>query len=168
MAKEEFYEEEFENEEVETGMEDFLSLSDYEKRKILGNEKLEWLSRMADQATTDADRQKYIDIWATVFDQLVTDAKNNADAELRRDSYELETAKAEEESRSNSMREIIDIGKAVIGIGGTIFAGVLQWKMFKRSTRKEEDEAYLTTTDKSVVQESLRGGFWNKIKFWEK
>ena len=134
------------------------------QRLLLGNEKLIYISNKIENAKTEEERQAWVALFGQVFKEVAADQKNADDAELRSESLELETSKAEEESRANQMREILDwAGKGIL-VATTIFTGAVQLHMFKRSTKKETDEAYLTTTDKVTVQESLKGSFWNKFR----
>lgn len=137
-------------------VEEFDSLSDYEQRKILGDEQLQTITNLIDNTDDPELKQKYLAIWVGLFNRMVTDAKNNSDAELRAQALE-------EMERKNRSSEILDmIGKGIM-VGTTAFTGWMQWRMFKRSTKKEFDEAILTTTDKTVVTESLKGSFWRKF-----
>lgn len=150
MANEENYNQEDNIVEV------FEALPDYEQRKIKGDEMLQTISDLVESTEDPELKQKYLAIWVGLFNRLVTDAKNNSDAELRAQALE-------EMERKNKASERLDIiGKAAMA-GSTIFAGIMQWRMFKRSTKKEMDEAYLTTTDRTIVQESLKGSFWRKF-----
>lgn len=137
-------------------IEGFEGLSDYDQRKILGDEKLQQISDLIESTEDPELKQKYLAVWLGLFNRMVTDAKNESDAELRRESLE-------EMERKNKASEILDmVGKGIM-VGSTVFAGLMQWRMFKRSTEKEVDEAYLTTTDKTIVTESLKGSFWRKF-----
>ena len=107
--------------------------------------------------------KEYLKIFAAVYKEVAADARNADDATLRTSTLELENARLEEENRSNNAKELLDwVGKAAL-VGTTLFTGIIQIWMFRRSTKKETDEAYLTTTDRTIVQESLTGRFWNKF-----
>ena len=143
-------------------------MDNYTERLIVGNKKLAQISEWIENAKTDEERQKYLTIFAAVYKEVAADARNADDATLRTSSIELENAKLEEENRSNVEKERgSDLDRKILI--GTTAAGLLtQLFMFWRSSRKEKDEAYLTTTDRTVVQESLTGRFWNKLPFGKK
>lgn len=97
---------------------------------------------------------------AKLHKELAADMKNQLDAKLREDELDLENAKADEEERSNRMKERLDIVGKVIMVGTTIATVSSQVWMFKRSTKKEQDEAILTETDKTVVRNGLSAKWW--------
>lgn len=143
-------------------------LDNYTERLLVGNKKLQQISEWIENAQSEEERQKYLTIFAAVYKEVAADARNADDASLRTSTIELENAKLEEENRSNVAKEYGSSIDRKILIGTTAAGLLTQLFMFWRSSRKEKDEAYLTTTDRTVVQESLTGRFWNKFKFGNK
>ena len=82
---------------------------------------------------------------------------------------DLACDRLEEEKRANRKRETLDVIGKIIIVGTTLFTGVSQLAMFWRSSKREDGDEkhdgkpYLTQTDKTVVQEGLRGGFWKNL-----
>lgn len=148
---------------MEENYNEYEELDNYTERMLVGNQKLQQISEWIEHAETPEERQEYLKIFAAVYKEVAADARNADDAALRTSTLELENARLEEENRSNNAKELLDwVGKAAL-VGTTLFTGITQIWMFRRSTKKESDEAYLTTTDKTIVQESLTGRFWNKF-----
>lgn len=99
--------------------------------------------------------------------------KTKVESELRQKELELERAKLEaqieadsekitveeerlEEDRKANRRGLwIDVLKGVGAVAAAVVTGVVQWKMFERATRKEEDEVLATQTEREVVKRGL-------------
>lgn len=95
-----------------------------------------------------------------LYKELANDSKNQLDAVARENELEVESERLEEDKRANRKREILDVvGKILMGVTTVATVGSQIW-MFKRSTKKEEDEAILTETDKTVVRNGLSGKWW--------
>lgn len=75
--------------------------------------------------------------------------------ELEYDRNAIEERKIIEAERSNRKGEKLEISKQAVVVGTTLLSTFAGWKMFKRSTRKEEDEAILSTTDQTIVKSGL-------------
>ena len=129
------------------------------------DQKIERLSKLYREMTTDDHN---VNEALLELERLrVEEEKNKVDAENEADRLAIEDLRDRETAENNKARNWIDRVKigaelTIAAIGGAV--GV--WK-FKQSTKKEEDGAYLTVTDKTTVQEGLRtpsrGGLF---KFW--
>ena len=120
----------------------------------------------------DQDYGKKVEALAKMYDAAIEDFKAHSESDVANLKLETEAdiehaknatdeAKNKETERANRQSEWL----AKLKIGATVFVGVLTagtniWA-FKRSTRKEDDEAYLTTTDKVTASEGLRKGFFH-------
>ena len=89
--------------------------------------------------------------------------KNKVDAEnkltemsLEEDRIRLDEARDEQTAKDNRIRNVLDGMKIAAAIGVSAISGAVGIWKFKQSTKKEEDGAYLTTTDKETVREGLR------------
>ena len=89
-----------------------------------------------------------------------TKLKIQVESDIEYDKNTIEDNRNKEMERSNKENEWLKkLQIAVTGITGVLTAGTSIWA-FKRSTKKEADEAYLTQTDKLTVSEGLRKGFF--------
>lgn len=146
-----------------------------DKRLIKSNEALVRLyEQMAKLDPSDPDYVEKLKAVAAVHKTVVEDAKNETSRIMETErlrvetekndmlainaseQLELDSKKAEDEKRAGFWRNVMDGIKvaATVGIAGvTTYAGI--WK-FKQSTKFEENDALLTTTDRTIVQEGLR------------
>ena len=83
------------------------------------------------------------------------DQHREAELELEYDKNEIERRKIDEAERSNRKGEKLEISKQGVIVGTTLLSTIAGIWMFKRSTRKESDEALLTQTDQTVVKSGL-------------
>lgn len=105
-------------------------------------EKLKTLSAMHEKVIKDVELE-------------LNDQRKESEMDLEYDKLEVERRKIDEAERSNRKGEKLEISKQAVLVGTTIFSTIFGWKMFKRSTAKEKDEAILTTTDQTVVRSGL-------------
>ena len=94
----------------------------------------------------------------------LSDQQKDKEIELERDRNAIEERKIIEAERSNRKGEKLEISKQAVVVGTTLLSTFGGWAMFKRATRKEADEAILTTTDQTVV----KSGLGNIFKFGNK
>lgn len=94
----------------------------------------------------------------------LSDQQKDKEIELERDRNAIEERKIVEAERSNRKGEKLEISKQAVVVGTTLLSTFGGWAMFKRATRKEADEAILTTTDQTVV----KSGLGNIFKFGNK
>lgn len=94
----------------------------------------------------------------------LSDQQKDKEIELERDRNAIEERKIVEAERANRKGEKLEISKQAVVVGTTLLSTFGGWAMFKRATRKEADEAILTTTDQTVV----KSGLGNIFKFGNK
>ena len=85
----------------------------------------------------------------------LTDRRKGDELDIEQDRIAVEKRKVIEAERSNRKGEKLEISKQLVMVGTTVLSTWAGWKMFKRSTAKEADEAILTTTDQTVVKSGL-------------
>lgn len=119
---------------------------------------------------TEADDYKEkLEAIAKLHKEIAADEARDDELKSKEVDQSIEQDKLEEEKRANRKRETLDIIGKVIVVGTTLFTGFSQLAMFWRSSKREEGDdkhdgkPYLTQTDKTVVQEGLRGGFWKNF-----
>ena len=83
------------------------------------------------------------------------DQHREAELQLEYDKNEIELRKIEEAERSNRKGEKLEISKQGVIVGTALLSTVTGIWAYKRSTRKESDEAILTQTDQTVVKSGL-------------
>lgn len=83
------------------------------------------------------------------------DQRKKEELDIEADKNEIELRKVEEAERSNRKGERLEVSKQAVMVGTTLFSTLAGVWMFKRSTKKEADEAILTTTDQTVVKNGL-------------
>lgn len=93
----------------------------------------------------------------------IEEEKNKVDAEnkltemsLEEDRIRLDEARDEQTAKDNRIRNVLEGLKIATAISVSAISGAVGVWKFKQSTKKEEDGAYLTTTDKETVREGLR------------
>lgn len=135
---------------------------------------LEDLSRMD---IHDPDYAKKYEAVASLHRQIVEDVKNETNRKIETKKIEveeeknemtkiLESEKLQEEQKQSFWKNVLEGGKVVLS-AGFMFATLWQsWAKFWRSTEKEKDEAYLTTSDKETVREGLREPTEKKWKLY--
>lgn len=127
-------------------------------RVLIGEQKLIEAFNALDPAS-DTYRDD-LEAISKLYKELAADSKNQLDAVARENEIEVESERLEEDKRSNRKREILDIIGKLVMVGTTVATVSSQVWMFKRSTKKEQDEALLTETDKTVVRNGLSGKWW--------
>lgn len=84
-----------------------------------------------------------------------------SDAEVKAEAMKVERERTEAQAKAEKRKAWLDVvGKIVIGVA-TALGAVAQIMMFWRATKKEEDEALLTETNKTVVRNGLSGKFFD-------
>ena len=94
----------------------------------------------------------------------LNDQRKDEEINLEYDRIAVEERKIAEAERSNRKGEKLEISKQGVLVGTTLLSTLTGLWMFKRSTRKEADEALLTQTDQTVV----RSGIGNIFRFGNK
>lgn len=89
----------------------------------------------------------------------LNDQHKEAELDLESERNAIEMQKINEATRANRKGEKLEISKQAVLVGTTLFSGLTGLWMFKRSTRKEADEALLTQTDQTVVKSGLSNIF---------
>ena len=104
-----------------------------------------------------------VSAYKAVLEAEVTREKLAVEAEINFDRNRIEEDANLEAARANAARETNDAWRTIVLLAtGVLSAGTGVWA-FLRSTRKEVDEAYLTTTEKVVAQEGLKRGFFETL-----
>ena len=86
-----------------------------------------------------------------------TDAENKlTEMSLEEDRIRLDEARDEVNAQNERVHHILDALKIAAAVSTAAISGAVGVWKFQQSTRKEEDGAYLTTTDKETVREGLR------------
>ena len=115
------------------------------------------------------DYKEKLEAIAKLHKEIAADAARDDELKAKEIDQTIEQDKLEEEKRANRKRETLDVIGKVIVVGTTLFTGISQIAMFWRSSKREDGDEkhdgkpYLTQTDKTVVQEGLRGGFWKNL-----
>lgn len=142
----------------------FQEVDDYTTRLALANSNLLDLYSSIKKSSDPQERQTLMKLFGETYRAIIDDSNRKEELRLREMQLELDREKFEEEVSRAERTEFSDWIKvglnAALGISSTC-ASV--W-MFKRSTEKEKEDAYLTLTDKSTVQEGLKGRFWDKLR----
>jgi len=125
----------------------------------------------------DPEFTKKLGAITRLHEQIILDEQNETNAAIEAEKIRVEEEKNEmdkvleserlederERSKANVFLEKLKIAvSATVGIGGL---GLGLYKFIK-STEKEEDEAYLTVTQKETVREGLRDPSERKWKLW--
>lgn len=124
------------------------------ERLVASNEALLRAYRELDLTSGNSIEQ--LEALAKLQHEVVEDTKNETNRVIVKEQLEADERKAEKESKGRIFGNILQ----GVGIAVTLGLGVAQllsdnWR-FERATRKEEDEAILTTTDRTVVTDGLR------------
>ena len=85
----------------------------------------------------------------------LSDQQKDKEIDVEYERNAIEERKIAEAERSNRKGEKLEISRQVVTAGAALASTVTGWMMFKRATRKEADEAILTTTDQTVVKSGL-------------
>ena len=112
----------------------------------------------------DPDYAEKAKALAALYKEVNADTKNRSENTLRVEENQTEKDRLEEDKRSNRKKEWLDIIGKIVLVGTTLFTGGTQIWMYKRSTRKESDEAILTQTDRTTVQNGLSGRWTGFLK----
>lgn len=112
----------------------------------------------------DPDYAEKAKALAALYKEVNADTKNRSENTLRVEENQTEKDRLEEDKRSNRKKETLDVVGKIVLVGTTLFTGVTQIWMYKRSTKKESDEAILTQTDRTTVQNGLTGRWANFLK----
>lgn len=98
------------------------------------------------------------------YRQMVADKANEVTSETEEEKIRIEEKRLEFDTLVEKKRRKFDYIKTGILAGLAVGSGAKSIWAIKRSTEKEKDEAYLTLTDKTVMQDELR----EKQHWWQK
>ena len=98
------------------------------------------------------------------YRQMVADDTNKVTSETEEEKIRIEEKRIDFDAQVEKKRRKFDYIKTGILAGLAVGSGAKSIWAIKRSTEKEKDEAYLTLTDKTVMQDELR----EKQHWWEK
>lgn len=147
-------------------MEENLTVEELDELLLAARGKL--IEAWQDLDPSDPDYKDKAAALAALYKEVNADIKNKADAKNKASENQIEEDRLEEDKRANRKKEKLDIWGKIIIVGTTVFTGVSQIWMFKRSTRKEMDESILTTTDKVTVQNGLTGRWRSFFSFFSR
>ena len=136
------------------------------------DQKIERLSKLHKEISQDIQNANNAELEAERL--RIEDEKNKTDSEnkltemsLEEDRIRLDEARDEATAENNRITHIMDGLKIAAMVSVSAISGAVGIWKFKKSTQKEEDGAYLTTTDKETVREGLRDqSSKNMFKFW--
>lgn len=99
----------------------------------------------------------------------VENERRSEESSLEAERLRIDDERNAETSRHNRVQEILMGVQLILTAVTAGMSGYALNQRFKRSTEKEENEAYLTQTDRITVQEGLREDrsnprFWNLFK----
>ena len=97
----------------------------------------------------------------------LSDRQKDKEIDVEYERNAIEERKIAESERANRKGEKLEISKQVVLVGTSLLSFFGGWKMFNRATKKEADEAILTTTDQTVVKSGL-GGIFKGFNFGNK
>ena len=118
-----------------------------EKTQLAYEQTMAEIEAAAEKTRVESDlRSKELEL-----EKLKLEAQIEADSEKIR----VEEEQLEEDRKANRRALWIDVLKGVGTVAAAVVTGVVQWKMFERATRKEEDEVLATQTEREVVKRGL-------------
>ena len=125
----------------------------YEKRRLKANAKLLDLLEDIDREEDDAG-EKLAEV-AQLYHELNADIKTCNEHEEKLQALEVEKERTQLGLLSERNKARLNfLGQIIVGVATAAAALAHLW-MFSRSTRKEEDEAILTETDRNTVRNGL-------------
>ena len=134
------------------------------ERLLVSNEKL--LQAYNELDPSDPKYWEKLKTLSALHEKLTKDLELELNAQheeekinIEHNRNEIEQVKVEEAIRANRKGEKLEISKQAVLVGTTVLSTFTGLWMFKRSTRKEADEAILSTTDQTVVRSGLSSLF---------
>ena len=118
------------------------------------DQKVERLSKLHKEITADIANVNNAILEAEKL--RIEEEKNKSDAENEMDRLALDEAKDEAERENNVIRNTLDALKIAATVGVAAISGAVGIWKFKESTKREEEGAYLTTTESTTVKAELR------------
>lgn len=149
----------------------------FEERRLAANAKLLEAIDLIDPADEKAG-EKYAEV-AKLYHELNEDIKTElnhqdslqknkiererikVEANTKAEAIRMERERTSSEAKTEKRKAVFDILGKIMIAAASIFAGISQLWMFKRSTEKEKDEALLTQTDQTIVRNGLSGRFFD-------
>lgn len=153
-----------------------MTSAEFNERRLAANKKL--LDTIEEVDPTDENAGQLLRDIAQLYHELNVDIRNEFDRQSKAQELKVErerikteadtkaaAIKAERErtateAKTETRKTIVDVITKLAIAAGSIFAAISQIWMFKRSTEKEVDEALLTKTDQTIVQNGLSGRFF--------